>query len=75
MKVTLILIGVIIIEFLLLYIVVRRLISQSRKLKGLQEELKHEREKSNLKKELHSGNDVDNFNKSIELLSKLARPP
>ena len=75
MKATLILIAVIAIEFLLLYILIRRIISLSKKIKGLQEDLKNEREKATLKKQLYSGNNVDNFNKSIELLSKLSKPP
>lgn len=75
MKATLILIAVIAIEFLLLYILIRRIISLCKKIKGLQEDLKNEREKATLKKQLYSGNNVDNFNKSIELLSKLSKPP
>jgi predicted Holliday junction resolvase-like endonuclease len=75
MKATLILIAVIAIEFLLLYILIRRIISLSKKIKGLQEDLKNEREKATLKKQLYSGNNVDNFNNSIELLSKLSKPP
>lgn len=75
MKIILILIGVIVILILIVYILIRRLISQSRKLKQVQEDLKNEREKATLKKQLYSGNNVDNFNKSIELLSKLSKPP
>jgi uncharacterized membrane-anchored protein YhcB (DUF1043 family) len=75
MKVVLILIGIIVILSLIMYILIRRLISQSRKLKQVQAELNNEREKAKLKKQLYSGSDIDNFNKSIELLSQFAKPP